>query len=182
LLIVVLLVSILAQAVITNSTAGIYDQLVAAANIISGELAYARSLAVGNNGTYCFDIDTSNNRLVMHYTGGDPTLNILPSSPFRSPTDPSDKYYVGLANFPRLGSPVTLLGAQSVGSSTQTITSVEFGPYGATTQANQSLVWLTAGSASSRRFICVAVNPVTGLATVGAFGATAPTGLTVPSP
>jgi Tfp pilus assembly protein FimT len=182
LLIVIVLTSILAQMAISAATPTAYDQLVSTANIIAGELAYARSLAVGNNGTYRFDIDLSGNRMVMRYTGSDSSLNTLPLSPYRALTDPSDQYIVALANLPRLGMPVSLLGAQSVGTTTQAITSVEFGPYGSTTQTNQSVIWLTAGVGTARRYISVSVNPVTGLASPGSFTSVAPAGMTIPSP
>ncbi len=182
LLIVIVLTSILAQLAISAATPTIYDQLTSTANIIAGELAYARSLAVGNNGTYRFDIDTTNNQMVMRYTGSDSSLTTLPLSPYRSSTDPPDQYIVALANLPRMGMPVNLLGAQAVGTATATITSVEFGPYGSTTQTNQSLIWLMAGASTARRYVSVSVNPVTGLAATGAFTNVAPVGFVIPSP
>jgi Tfp pilus assembly protein FimT len=176
LLIVIVVVSILAKLTINNVNSTVYDQLTSTANLISGELAYARSLAVGNNSSYRFDIDTAGNRLVMRYTGGDPTLATLPSSPFRSPSDPPDQYIVALNSVPRLGMPVSLLGAQATGTTTTSITSVEFGPYGATTQANPSVIWLTAGSGNGQRYIPLTINPVTGLCTVGTYTAALPSG------
>ena len=182
LLIVIILVSILAKMAITSAAASTYDQLRSTANILAGELNYARSLAVGNNSSYRFDIDVPGNRLTMQHTGADATLNTLPSSPFRAPTDPSTQYIVRLAELPNLGMDVNVLGAQAVGNTTTNITSIEFGPYGATTQTNTSLLWLTAGRSASRRFINVSVNPVTGLASVGSYTGTAPSGITIPSP
>jgi hypothetical protein len=76
-----------------------------------------------------------------------------------------------------LGPPVSLLGAQAVGSTTQNITSVEFGPYGQTTQANKTFIWLTAGEGNGQRYISIQVNPITGMATVGTFQTTRPAGL-----
>jgi hypothetical protein len=182
LLIVIVLTSILAKLAISAAAPTIYDQLMSTANIIAGELSYARSLAVGNNGTYRFDIDTTGNRMIMRYTGSDSSLTTLPLSPYRSLTDPSDQYIVALANLPRMGMPVSLLGAQAIGTPTQNITSVEFGPYGSTTQINQSVIWLTAGVGAGRRYVSVSVNPVTGLAAAGAFTSTAPAGITIPTP
>jgi Tfp pilus assembly protein FimT len=182
LLIVIVLMSILAKLAITSAASSAYEQLCGTANIIAGELAYGRSLAVGNNSSYCFDIDTTGNRLVMHCTGADATLNALPNSPFRSPSDPADQYIIRLANLPRMAMAVSLLGAQAVGSSTQSITSIEFGPYGATTQPNQSVLWLTTGLGAGRRYISISINPVTGLATVGSYTGVAPSGITIPTP
>jgi prepilin-type N-terminal cleavage/methylation domain-containing protein len=181
-LIVLVLVSIMANLAITSATSSTYEPLTATASILTGEMAYARGLAVGNNSSYRFDIDTTNNRLVMRNTGSDTTLATLPSSPFRSPSDPVDQYIVGLANFPSLGMPVALLGAQTGGGTTQSITSVEFGPYGSTTQASQTVIWLTAGIGIGRRYISVTVDPVTGLSAVGSFSATAPSGIAIPTP
>jgi Tfp pilus assembly protein FimT len=182
LMIVVVLVSILAEVAITSATTNTYEQLESVAGILAGDLSYARSLAVGNNSTYCFTLDTTNNRLIMTNTGSDPTLYTLPKSPFRSPTDPSNQYIVALANLPHLGVQVALLGAQAIGSGTQSITTVEFGPYGSTTQANQSVIWLTAGVGTGRRYISISVNPVTGLSTVGSYTSVAPGGMIIPTP
>jgi hypothetical protein len=179
-LMVIVLVSILAEVAITNATTTIYEELQSVAGIIVGELAYARGLAVGNNSTYCFTLDTTNNRLVMTNTGSDSSLYTLPFSPFRSPSDPPTQYSVSLSSLPNLGVPVTLVGAQAVGSSTQPITSVEFGPYGSTTQANQTVVWVCAGVGIARRYMSICVNPVTGLSTLGTYTSVAPSGLTIP--
>jgi Tfp pilus assembly protein FimT len=181
-LIVIVLTSILVQMAITSASSTVYDQLRSVANVVSGELAYGRSLAVGNNTSYCFDIDPSGNRLVMHHTGADATLNTLPSSPFRSPGDPSNQAILALNNLPHMGLSVSLLGAQAVATSTQSVTTVEFNPYGNTTQAAQTVIWFTAGSGDSRRFYSVTVNPVTGLSAPGSYSSVAPAGLTVPSP
>ncbi len=80
LLIVLVLVSILAKIAISSTTPNAYEELNATASIVSGELMYARGLAVGNNSTYRFDLDTTNNQLVMRNTGSDPTLTTLPNS------------------------------------------------------------------------------------------------------
>ncbi len=176
-LIVIVLMSIMARLLISSTAPTVYSQLSSTAGVIAGELAYARSLALGNNSTYQFNVDTTNNRLVLSHTGADTSLNTLPKSPYRSPTDPTNQYIVALANLPRLGPVVTLLGAQAMGSSTTNISSIEFGPYGQTTQANQSVIWLTAGQGARQGYISVQVNPVTGMATVGTYQMTRPAGL-----
>ncbi len=124
LLIVIVLMSILAKMAITSTSASTYDQLLATANIVADELAYGRSLAVGNNSSYPFDVNLSGNRLVMRHTGADSSLNSLPNSPFRSPTDPSDQYTIQLPNHPRLALSVSIFGAKSVSSSTQIVSSI----------------------------------------------------------
>jgi Tfp pilus assembly protein FimT len=181
-LIVVVLVSILAKMAISSAMPNVYEQLSATANILTGEMAYARGLAVGNNSSYCFTVDTTNNRLILRNTGSDSTLTNMPASPFRSSSDPTDQYIVALSSFPSLGMPVTLLGAQTAGATPQSLTTIEYGPYGATTQANQTVIWLTAGIGTTRRFMSITVNPITGLSSVGSYSGTAPSGMTIPTP
>lgn len=177
LLIVIVLMGIMARLLISSTAPTTYSQLNSTAGVIAGELAYGRSLAVGNNSSYRFDIDTSANRLVMSHTGADTTLNTLPKSPYRSSTDASNQYVVALANLPRLGPTVSLLGAQAVGTTTQNITSVEFGPYGQTIQASKTFIWLTAGTGNYQAYLSIQVNPITGMATVGTYQMTRPSGL-----
>jgi Tfp pilus assembly protein FimT len=181
LLIVLVLISILAKMAITSAAASTYDQLRSTAGIVASELNYARSLAVANNSSYRFDVDVPGNRLVLRHVGADAGLNTMPLSPYRSATDPSDQHIVRLADFTGLGMLVRVMGAQAVGTTTTSVSSIEFGPYGATAQTNTSVLWLTAGLSSNRRFISVTVNPVTGLATVGAYTGVAPSGITIPT-
>ncbi len=65
----IVLMGIMARLLISSTAPTMYSQLSSTAGVIAGELAYARSLAVGNNSSYRFDIDTTNNRLVMSHTG-----------------------------------------------------------------------------------------------------------------
>src|SRR5262249_1018627 len=150
LLIVLVLMSILAKLAITSAAASTYDQLKSTANILAGELNYARSLAVGNNSSYRVDIDVVGNRLVIRHSGTDSALNTLPKTPFRLASDPSDQHIILLSDLPQLGMDVFVLGGQAVGNTTTSISSIEFGPYGATTQANKSVLWLSAGVSVNR--------------------------------
>jgi prepilin-type N-terminal cleavage/methylation domain-containing protein len=177
LLIVIVLMGILSGLLISSTSPSLNGQLTSTGDLMVGELAYARSLAVGNNSSYRFDVDVPNNRLVMRYTGADPTLTTLPANPYRSPVDPPDQYILALANLPRLGPAVTILGAQAVGSTTQIVTSIEFGAYGQTTQVNPTILWLTAGSGTRQAFLPIQINPVTGLATAGVLQTTRPSGM-----
>ena len=60
---------------------------------------------------------------------------------------------------------------QSPAAPTTTIT---FGQYGQTTQSAETDIWLTDGSGSLQRYIMVAVNPVTGLASIENFQGSPP--------
>ena len=51
---------------------------------------------------------------------------------------------------------------------------IEFGPLGETTRSGTTMIWLVAGSEPKARYVTVSVNPVTGLATMGAYTATTP--------
>jgi hypothetical protein len=45
---------------------------------------------------------------------------------------------------------------------------------GETTQSEPTVIWLSSGEGSSRRYISVSIAPVTGLTSIGSFQATAP--------
>ena len=51
---------------------------------------------------------------------------------------------------------------------------VEFGPLGETTQSEPTVIWLSSGEGSSRRYISVSIAPVTGLSSIGSFQAATP--------
>ncbi len=78
-LLVVVLMAILAGLVLPNSNPSIHDQLASAARILTGDLAYARSLAVtyGNTCQVTFDFDA--NQYVLHHSRVD--------TPFRNAAD-----------------------------------------------------------------------------------------------
>src|ERR1043165_8289380 len=90
-LMVVLLVSVLAAIVLPSMNPGVYDQLLAAAEVVATDLAYGRSLAVTNNDTYRFTFDLTNNQYWLEYTGSNSALATLPSSPFFSAASTSQK-------------------------------------------------------------------------------------------
>ncbi len=177
LLIVISLVGILSSLALTSIAPTVHDQLHSAANVVAAELAYGRSLAVANNSKYRFDFDVAGNRLVLRHSGIDSSLFNLPPSPFRSPTDLASQQTLRLGELPSLGLPVRLFGAQTVAGATATTTFVEFGPYGETTRAETTYLYLAAGAGEARRFIPLSINPITGLTTIGAFTGAAPAGL-----
>jgi Tfp pilus assembly protein FimT len=167
---VIAMIGILAAVVLPSSQPNVQDQLLATAQTVADELAYARSLAMANNSKYRFTFDVANNRMVLQHSGTSAALADLPASPFRSPKDPSNQHIVDLDELPHVGAPLALLAATVASSSSvAAVSSVEFGPLGATTASNPTTVWLTAGTGAGQRYVSVAVNPVTGLATVGQY-------------
>ena len=158
-LIVVLLMSIVAVAMMPDATPSVYDELTGVARILSADLAYGRSLAVLNDDRYQFQFDLQNNCYTLSYSGADPTLAALPPSPFQSSQDPSSQYVVRLANLPRLGIPVTLFDVQALTPEPVEATTIEFTALGATTQTQPITIWLAAGQGSAERYIFVSINP-----------------------
>jgi hypothetical protein len=96
----------------------------------------------------------------------------MPDSPFRMPTDPPTQHIMSLGDLPHVGPPVQLLAVLAGG--TTPITTLEFGPLGGTTSSSPTTVWLLAGGGNRILYMTVAVNPVTGLATLGHVTTTGP--------
>ena len=174
LLIVVAVMGILAGLVLPRSDPSLHEQLRSAAQIMAGDLAYGRSLAVTHNSEYRFTFDVQGNRYILEHSGADPRLDTLPDSPFRSPDDPPDQQIVELEALPHLGSSVRIVGAAAERSSPQPVGDVEFGPLGETTRSEPTVIWLAAGAGSATRYVRLEVNPVTGLTTVGAYSGEGP--------
>jgi hypothetical protein len=165
---------ILAGIVLPRSEPGLYDQLRAAAQVVAGDLAYGRSLAVTNNSEYRFTFDTDGNRYVLEHSGDDSTLDTLPDSPFRSPHDPPDQQIVALEELPHVGPTVRIVEVAAQGTASQSVDDLEFGPLGGTRRSEETVIWLVAGRGAATRYIRLHVNPVTGLTTVGDFSAVGP--------
>jgi len=177
LLIVLSLMAILAGLVLPKTEATLRDQLESAAQILTADLAYARSLAVTDASRYRVTFDFQDNRYELKHTGTNTTLNALPNSPFRNPGDPTDKYIVDLDLLPQVGVRVQMVAAATYASGTTRTDRVEFGPGGETTATGFTLIWLGAGSGTARRYYVIGINPVTGLALTDArlgFTATGP--------
>jgi prepilin-type N-terminal cleavage/methylation domain-containing protein len=173
-LMVVLLMSVLAGLALPMMNPGIAEQLKSAGQVVAAEMNFARSLAVTNLGTYRYTFDVGSNTFTLQYTGSNPALNTLPSSPFYSAQDSATQQVTNLSNLPNLNANIRLAAVGTAGSSPAPTTQLEFGPYGQTTQSAETDIWLTAGTGSRQGWIFVRVNPVTGLATVQDFQATAP--------
>jgi prepilin-type N-terminal cleavage/methylation domain-containing protein len=175
LLIAVVIAAILATLLIPNENSGTPECLDAMARVVAGDLAYARALAVSNNSQYRFTWDTVNNQYILQYSGTNPALSTLPNSVFSSPTDPPNQRTVALASLPHMGVVVQLVGAAaSVGTTQQAVTTLEFGPLGGTTSSAPTTIWLSAGTGTNIRYITLAVNPATGLVTIGPYTAVGP--------
>ena len=183
LLIVVALMGIVAGIVIPSASGTVHDQLQAAAQVVSAELAYARSMAVMNNSNYKLTFNRTNNQLVLQHSGTSAALNTLPPSPYRSPNDPPHQQITDLDDLPQMGMPVSLIEVQATSSNPARVSDVEFGPLGQATRPEDTTIWLGAGAAADRRYISVRVNRVTGLADIGSFEAAPPpaaTGVALP--
>lgn len=173
-LLVISVMAILAGLVIPNSNPTIHDQLQATAQIMAADLAYARSLAVTHASRYQVEFDTSENRYVITHSGANPSLDELPDSPYRNPDDLPEEHAVDLDSLPHMGPTVEIAAAAEIGSTPEMVDTVEFGPLGETTAGGYTVVWLAAGTDSSKRYIMLYINPVTGLTTIGTFSATGP--------
>lgn len=174
LLLVVAVMGILAGLVLPGSDPGLHDQLRSAAQVMAADLAYGRSLAVTYNSHYRFTFETNHNRYVLEHSGDDPALDTLPPWPFRSPEDPPDRQVVDLGQLPHVGPAVRIAGVGLRGNRWEPVAELEFGPLGETTRSRETVIWLAAGSGPATRYVRLRVNPVTGLATVGAYGGRPP--------
>jgi prepilin-type N-terminal cleavage/methylation domain-containing protein len=173
-LLVLAIMGILVGLALPSSEPSIYDQLRAVARILANDLNYGRSLAVANNSTYRFTFDAAANQYVLEHVGTNAALNKLPKLPFAAPGDPTDKYAVKLADLPHVGPTVRILAATAGGASPQPVTTLDFGPLGATTRSSPTTLWLAAGSNAATRYISLTVNPVTGLVESGSVTSTPP--------
>ena len=174
LLIVVAVMGILAGLVLPRSDPSLHDQLRSVAQIMAGDLAYGRSLAVTNNSEYRFTFDSEGNRYVLEHSGADAALDTLPDSPFRSPEDPPTKQTVDLDELPRVGTGVRIVEVAAQGSTPQSVDDVRFGPLGTTARSEETVIWLAAGAGTATRYIRLHVSPLTGLTTVGSYSGTGP--------
>jgi prepilin-type N-terminal cleavage/methylation domain-containing protein len=181
LLMVVAIIGVLAGAVIPSISANAGVQLESTAEIVAGDLAYCRSLAVTHNDSYLFTLDAANNRYVITHSGTDPTLDTLPKSAYRDYHDAATEQTTDLDLLPAVAGGVRLVGARTAGTTPATVTTIEFRSLGQTTRSDRSVVWLMTGSGDGRRFISISVDAVTGLAKIGALQGQAPTGLTLPA-
>jgi len=171
LLLVISIMAIVAGLVLPNSNPATHDQLLAAARILAGDLAYARSLAVTYASPGRVTFDTTKNCYTLQYSDGQKKL---PAAVFGSSQDTETQHVVALAELPSIGRAVRLLAVTEGVNSTSVVSDVEFGTLGATTRKATTEIWLVAGSSKDARYVNVTVNPVTGLTTIGSYRAVAP--------
>jgi prepilin-type N-terminal cleavage/methylation domain-containing protein len=181
LLIAVAVVGILAATLIPSASSLPGDALSGAAQILAADLEYGRELAVSNNSRYRFTFELAENRYVLEHSGSNPALDVLPTTPFRSPTDPPDQQIVAFGDLPQIGAPVRLSAAEADGQNLGTTAHVEFGPLGETTSSAETTIWLSAGGGAAERLIPVRVNPVTGIAMIGDLQAAEPSVTSTPA-
>jgi len=174
LLIVIAVMGILAGVVLPDTNPGLHDQLRAAAQILSTDLAYGRSLAVTYNSTYRIRFDAEANRYVLTHSGSNPALDKLPDSPFRPEDDPPDEHIVDLDELPSIGRSVRIAAVAQLSTFFRRAEDVEFGPLGETTDSDPTYVWLAAGEGEQTRYLVLTVNPVTGLAEIGDYSSLGP--------
>ncbi|MCL6504228.1 MAG: GspH/FimT family pseudopilin [Pirellulales bacterium] len=163
LLTVLVIVGILAALLIPGTRPSMQARLESAAQIVAGDLAYARSLAISRNRTFRASFQVAENRYTVGPASG-VSGSATPLDPFASDrTGRSGTYVTDLDELPGVTG-VFLYKVAAAGPAGGEY--IEFGPYGETSHAEESVVWLAGGMGGSERYMAVRVNPVTGLATV----------------
>jgi hypothetical protein len=100
-------------------------------------------------------------------------MNNLPEDQIRNTTEPPHQHIFDLADLPHLSGQNVRLIALATPSGTR-LTQVEFKSLGETAQAQETILWLAAGSGADTRYLPIHINPVTGLATLGEYSASGP--------
>src|SRR5687768_9519392 len=90
LLLTIAVLGIIAAAIIPSLSADIPARLTSAAQVVSSDLEYARSLAVSNNSKYQITFNTGDNYYYLRHSGTNTVLNTLPASPFLNQFDTAD--------------------------------------------------------------------------------------------
>src|SRR5882672_9188143 len=103
LLIVLAIMSILAGLLLPSADAGLHEELTSAARLLSGDIQYARSLAVMNGSNYRLTFDTAQNQYVLTYSGSNSALATLPPTPFHTSSDTPTQQVVRFADLPHVG-------------------------------------------------------------------------------
>ena len=166
LMMVIAVMAIFTAALIPWAESTSHDTMIAAAQNVATDLAYARSLAVSNNSNYVVRFNKDNNRYILEHSGSNAALDTLPDSVFRNADDPPNKHIVKLDELPGIGEPVELVGVFRAADTPESIENIEFGPLGETTETSPSIVLIKLGTKSRLRHALIVVNPITGLATV----------------
>lgn len=174
-MIAVVILAVLAALAMPSFNSGVAEQLDATAQVVSADLAQIRQLAVANNSQYRLTFETSENRFYWEHTGTNTALNVLPPTIYSNSANTPTRQYVDLDDLPQMGPGVFLSSVQVLsGGTPASVTTLEFGPLGATTQTADTLIWLSCGAGDSLRYLYVRVNAVTGLAQIGDLDAVGP--------
>lgn len=171
----VTVVAIAAAVAIPAFQPNLISQLESAADVVASDLQQFRHWAVTNNTSYRVTFDTAENRYYFEHSGSNSALNTLPTSIVRNTNDTATRKYFDLDDLPQLSAPVRMTSVLAMSTTPVSTTNVEYGPLGSTTAANDTVVWLSAGSGDGVRYVPVRVNAVTGLAVPGAVDAVGPT-------
>ncbi len=177
LMIVVALMGILAAMILPRFEPAVHDQLEGVAQTVAADLAYAQSLAVTNGSNYHLQFETEENRYVLTHSGANPLLDVLPPSPFSSPTDAPDRQTTDLDDLPLVGPGVRIVVVRKRTAPPQDVTDLEFGPLGETTRPEPTVIWLACSSGADCRYLALTIDPVTGLVSIGNVQSTPPPGI-----
>jgi prepilin-type N-terminal cleavage/methylation domain-containing protein len=176
-LVVIMILGILAGIAIPHLSATSIDQLQSAADVVVADIDYARNLAISHGSQYRLTFEPAQNRYRLTHVGTNSLLHVLPSSPFKSAGDAATEQTTRLDHLPLGLDDIRLLGAVPATGSTMELTSVTFTALGGTTNAEDTLLWLTSGQGTSRRYLSIRVQAATGLAEVNPVVGTPPIGL-----
>lgn len=175
LMMTITVLAIVAGMAIPSFEPDVAAQLESFADVVAADLSQVRQLAIAHNSSYRITFDAAHNRYYYEHSGTNSALNTLPPTIYRHPDNTTTKHYFDLSSMPRLGPAVTLTTVLAMSSSPTSLTTLEFGPLGATTHSADTAVWLQSGSDSNLRYINVRINAVTGLATPSEIDAAGPT-------
>ena len=178
LLIVIAILGILLAVASPYLSSDVPQQLQMAADSVSGDFVYARGLAVANNSSYRFTFNIAANTYLLEHTGAVTALNKLPPSPFHTFNTGSTQQTTDLSKLPMLAGSVKFAAVQKNPASPSDVTNLEFGPLGATTRPEATLVWLVSNATGTKMYIPITINATTGIVDVGDVQAATPTGVT----
>jgi len=174
LLLVIAFLGIIAGALLPSFQPAVAEQLTSSSRIIAADIMYCRDLAVSNSTHYTLTFDTTNNRYWLEHSGTNSSLDNLPTHPFSGSGSTATRHVINLDELPDLAAPVRLIAVESMGSTTQAVTTLELGPMGETTRSVPTRVWLACGSVDDEFYIYLEVDPVTGLVEFGDVQSQAP--------
>ncbi|MCE9605272.1 MAG: type II secretion system GspH family protein [Planctomycetia bacterium] len=165
-MIAISIMGIMAGAAIPLFQPNVAVQLESTGRIIAADLAQVRDLAVSNNSNYRLTFDLAENRYYLEYSGTNAALATLPATIYRDASNTTTRRYTDLDDLPQLGTSVKLYSVVAAAASPTSITTLEFDALGATVQTAETLIWLSTGSGDGVRYVCIHVDPITGLARV----------------